>query len=77
MVVKLKKKIRNLKIGLLGTRKSLLADVLDKRKILFCHIDRIASIDSSFDIIFASGIYSLSNRRWLFEASRIRDKRFS
>ena len=59
MVVKLKKKIRNLKIGLLGTRKSLLADVLDKRKILFCHIDRIASIDSSFDIIFASGIYSL------------------
>jgi len=65
MIIKLDKNIKDLKIGLFGTRKSLLADELDRRKIKYHVVKNIADIDKSFDFIFASGVYSIINNEYL------------
>ena len=65
MVINLKKGIEDLKIGLFGTRKSLLADELDKQKIKYYEVNNITSIDNSFDFIFASGVYSIIKNEYL------------
>ena len=65
MIIRLKKDINNLKIGLFGTRKSILAAELDERNINYVDVDHIASIDNSFDIIFSSGVYSIIKSEYL------------
>ena len=65
MIIKLKKDIKNLKIGLLGTRRTILAEVLVNRNIKFVEIEQTSDLNTSYDVVFASGVYSLIKEKYL------------
>ena len=65
MIIKLNKKLSELKIGVMGTRKNLLSEVLDDKGIPYIEIEELQEIDSSFDIVFGSGIYKIVPSKYL------------
>ena len=65
MVIKLKNDIKNLKIGLFGTRRIILAEILVNRNIKFLEIEQASDLNTSYDVVFASGVYSLIKEKYL------------
>lgn len=65
MIIKLYKSLNELKIGIIGTRKHYLADVLENKKIRYTIINNIEEINNSYDIIFGSGIYKIIKEPFL------------
>ena len=57
MIIKIKKGVENLKIGIVGSRKELLKKVLLQKNINYFEIEQISDIDNTFDIVFGTGIY--------------------
>jgi len=65
VVIKLKNDIKNLKIGLFGTRRIILAEILVNRNIKFLEIEQASDLNTSYDVVFASGVYSLIKEKYL------------
>lgn len=65
MIIKLKNDIKKLKIGLFGARSKILAEVLVNKNIKFVQIEQVSDLNTSFDIVFASGVYSLIKEKYL------------
>lgn len=65
MLIKIEEKLENLKIGIMGSRKKLLADVLNQENITFTEIRAVQEIKQGFDIIFGSGIYDIIEEPYL------------
>ncbi|HAE43129.1 MAG TPA: hypothetical protein DCG34_09470 [Clostridiales bacterium] len=59
MIIKFEKKFKNFKIGLIGTRKKILSSVMMAKEIEFVELESYDEIDSTYDIIFGSGMYSI------------------
>lgn len=64
MIVEIKKNINDLKIGLLGTRSSCFAAVLDEKNIQYTHL-KCDQINSTYDFVFESGVYEILPQRIL------------
>jgi methionyl-tRNA formyltransferase len=65
MIIKIKKGVENLKIGIVGSRKELLKKVLLQKNINYFEIEQISDIDNTFDIVFGTGIYQLIKEPYL------------
>jgi len=65
VIIKLKNDIKKLKIGLFGARSKILAEVLVNKNIKFVQIEQVSDLNTSFDIVFASGVYSLIKEKYL------------
>lgn len=65
MIIKLEKGIEDLKIGIIGSRKELLKDVLVQKNINYVVIEHINDIDDTFDIVFGTGVYQLIKEPYL------------
>ena len=65
MIIKLHKDFTKLKIGLLGSRKFILAEALTNKNIGYVEIENISDLDTSYDVVFASGVYSLIKEEYL------------
>jgi methionyl-tRNA formyltransferase len=57
MIIKLEKAMEDLKIGIIGSRKELLKEVLAEKNINYDVVEQINDIDDTFDIVFGTGIY--------------------
>lgn len=57
MIKKINKNINNLKIGVLGSRRSCFSKILDLYGLNYVEIDNYMEIDNSYDIILESGVY--------------------
>ncbi len=49
----------DMRIGILGERRELLANVLDARDIPYVELTRAENIDESLDIVFGTGVYTM------------------
>ena len=58
MVVVANKSLKDMKIGITGTRAQYFASVLDENKIKY-HVIDISEIDETFDLVFESGLYKI------------------
>jgi len=58
VVLQLGKQISDLKIGIVGSRSDCFSKILDKEKIQYDKI-KVRQIDSSYDLIFESGLYRI------------------
>jgi len=58
MVIKINTDTHNLKIGITGTRYRCFENILKKYRIKFNYVN-IEDIDSSYDLIFESGVYTI------------------
>jgi methionyl-tRNA formyltransferase len=65
VIIKLKKDIKDLKIGLFGTRRKFLAEVLVNKNIKFVEIEHVSDLNTNCDVVFASGVYSLIKEKYL------------
>jgi len=65
MIIKLKKGVEDLKVGIIGSRKELLKEVLVQENINYVVVEQINDIDDTFDIIFGTGIYQLIKEPYL------------
>jgi len=65
MIIKLKKGVEDLKVGIIGSRKELLKEVLVQENINYVVVEQINDIDDTFDIVFGTGIYQLIKEPYL------------
>ena len=65
MIIKLEKGVEDLKIGVIGSRKELLKEVLIQKNINYVVVEQINDIDDTFDIVFGTGIYQLIKEPYL------------
>jgi methionyl-tRNA formyltransferase len=65
MIIKLEKAMEDLKIGIIGSRKELLKEVLTEKNINYDVVEQINDIDDTFDIVFGTGIYQLIKEPYL------------
>ena len=65
MLIKLEKGVEDLKIGIIGSRKELLKEVLIQKNINYVVVEQINGIDDTFDIVFGTGIYQLIKEPYL------------
>lgn len=65
MIIKLEKDVEDLKIGIIGSRKNLLREVLIQENINYIVIEQINDIDDTFDIVFGTGVYQLIKEPYL------------
>ena len=65
MLIKLEKGVEDLKIGIIGSRKELLKEVLIQKNINYVVVEHINDIDDTFDIVFGTGIYQLIKEPYL------------
>ncbi len=65
MIIKLEKGVEDLKIGIIGSRKELLIEVLAQENINYVVVEQIDDIDDTFDIVFGTGIYQLIKEPYL------------
>ena len=65
MIIKLEKAMEDLKIGIIGSRKELLKEVLVQENINYVVVEQIDDIDDTFDIVFGTGIYQLIKEPYL------------
>jgi len=59
MVIRLPKNVADLRIGILGERSAFLEEVFLDMDVPVVRLDCANSVDDSFDIVFASGVYAL------------------
>jgi len=59
MVIRLPKKIADLRIGILGDRSAFLEEVFSEMDIPVVRLGSANSVNDTFDIVFASGVYTL------------------
>ena len=65
MIIRLEKGVEDLKIGIIGSRKELLKEVLAQENINYVVVEQINDIDDTFDIVFGTGIYQLIKEPYL------------
>jgi methionyl-tRNA formyltransferase len=65
MIIKLEKGVEDLKIGIIGSRKELLKEILIQKNINYVVVEQINGIDDTFDIVFGTGIYQLIKEPYL------------
>ena len=70
MIIKIEKDIKDLKIGIFGTRAHYFAEVLDERKINYSILeyDYLSYCKQDFDFLFESGVYEILSEEILNKA---------
>ena len=65
MIVLFEKPIYDLKIGLVGSRKQMLIDIFDVRKIPYVALESFEEVDQTLDVVFGTGLFRLINEELL------------